>query len=258
MTKAAVRSSAFPAAAPELGLGTLSIGRVWGIAEAPPPPPEAVPSLFERAVELGIRVFDTAPAYARSEALLGRFLTGLPTQARRQLVVMTKAGEIWSDAGSSVDHGYDALAASLDTSLRLLGHIDVWQIHKASEAAIRARSVAAAVERARRSDVRFIGASVSDPTAAAIAVASGMFDCLQFPYSLADTRMEATFAACRDAGMFAVVNRPLGMGALAGAGAAAAFAHVRNVMGRGVVLTGTGKSAHLDENAAAFRAAASS
>lgn len=248
-------SAGFPSAPPELGLGLLSIGRTWGVAASRPPAEEVVPRLLDHAVRQGIRVFDTAPAYARSEAMLGVYLGAAPTDVRRSSIIMTKAGEFWSEGGGFVDHGYDALVASLETSLRLLGRIDVWQIHKSSETVVRSTSVAAAIGHARKIGVKFIGASVSDGFAARAAVASGLYDCLQFPYSALDRRMSTVFELCRAAGMFAIVNRPLGMGALAGRGARGAFSHVCTALDRGVILTGTANIEHLSENVAAFRAA---
>ncbi|NSY07657.1 hypothetical protein G6L84_14145 [Agrobacterium tumefaciens] len=56
----------------ELGLGLLSIGRQWDVNDVLPPKEEAALSLIEAAYSNGLRLFDTAPAYARSEAILGR------------------------------------------------------------------------------------------------------------------------------------------------------------------------------------------
>lgn len=244
----------FPSSPSELGFGLLSIGRPWGLASSPPPADEDAVRLLDLAVRCGIRVFDTAPAYARSEALLGTYLDALPSVVRKSLIVMTKAGEYWSEGRSSVDHGYDALVDSLESSCRLLGRVDVWQIHKASETVVQSPAVVAAIEYARRMGVPFVGASVSDMSAARAAVASGRYDCLQFPFSAVDERMSPAFDLCRAAGMFAIVNRPLAMGALGGRSARGAFAHIRARLERGVILTGTTSAGHLSENVAAFGA----
>ena len=78
-----------------LGLGLVSIGRVWGVRQSAPPDADEAQKLLSRAVELGIAIFDTAPAYAESEARLGRFLAGLEPSRRQALTIMTKMGEHW-------------------------------------------------------------------------------------------------------------------------------------------------------------------
>ena len=60
---------------------------------------------------------------------------------------MTKAGEHWDaeSATSYVDHSRDALVRSIDRSLRLLGRVDLLQIHKANVEAIARPDVAEAL-----------------------------------------------------------------------------------------------------------------
>ncbi len=230
----------------DLGLGLLSIGRPWGVrAEAPPPEPEVF-ALLEKAAALGIRFFDTAPAYGTSEAIFGRFLrqTGAPA------VVSTKMGEWWDpDTGAStVDHGYDALARSIDRSLERLGRIDVLQVHKATAANLLSPDVSRAVQYARECGVREFGASVSDLAAAQAASQAGWCSHLQFPFSQANTALAPIFQL----GLKPIINRPLAMGAIQAR--AEAFAFIRRQPFDGVVLTGTKSIRHLAENHAAFYA----
>lgn len=229
----------------ELGLGLLSIGRPWGVRQEPPPPEAVALELLERAVDLGIRFFDTAPAYGQSEAILGRFMRS----GALDVVVATKMGESWTDGSSTVDHSYEALRRSIDRSLERLGRIDLLQVHKSTSEVLRSSDVARAIEYARACGVREFGASVSDLDAARVAAASGWCSCLQFPYSLANTALAPIFALP----VKLIVNRPLAMGALS-ATAADAFAFIRRQEFNGVVLTGTRSIAHLSENHAAFHA----
>jgi aryl-alcohol dehydrogenase-like predicted oxidoreductase len=46
----------------ELGLGLVSLGRTWGVRDVAPPSEADGTALLQRAITLGIRVFDTAPA----------------------------------------------------------------------------------------------------------------------------------------------------------------------------------------------------
>ena len=236
----------------ELGLGLLSIGRPWGHRREPPPPEDAALALLETSVSLGIRVFDTAPAYGASEAILGRFLARIGA-ARDALFISTKMGETW-DAGydsSSIDHSYDALKASIDSSLDRLGRIDLLQLHKSNAQVLLSPEVARAVEYARNRGIRHFGASVSDLAAAEAASRTCWCSYLQFPFNRTNTALADIFPLARKTGMKLLINRPLAMGAIAAS--ADAFAFVRGQDFSGVVLTGTKSIAHLRENDAAFK-----
>ena len=233
----------------ELGLGLLSIGRPWGVRPEPPPPEAAALELLQKAVDLGIRFFDTAPAYGASEAILGRFLRG----GERAMFVATKMGEAWDAASgqSSVDHTYPALKRSVERSLELLGRIDLLQVHKASADNLHSRDVGRAIEYARDCGVRAFGASVADLPAAQVAAATGWCTYLQFPFSRSNTKLAPIFELARERGLKVIVNRPLAMGQLSEA-VADAYRFVRARQFEGVVLTGTKSIAHLAHNHAAF------
>jgi aryl-alcohol dehydrogenase-like predicted oxidoreductase len=234
-----------------LGLGLLSIGRPWGTRREPPPAEREAVALLDHAVSLGIRFFDTAPAYGSSEQVLGRFLKS----RREPMVVATKMGEEWDaeSGGSTVDHRYDSLKRSVDRSLERLGRIDVLQVHKATAANLHSSGVARAIEYARSCGVAKFGASVSDLAAAEAASRTAWCSCLQFPFSRANTALAPVFTLSREAGLELIVNRPLAMGELRSS--ADAFRFIRSQDFRGVVLTGTKSIAHLTQNHAAFHAA---
>jgi aryl-alcohol dehydrogenase-like predicted oxidoreductase len=175
---------------------------------------------------------------------------------------MTKAGEHWDfERGTSyVDHSRDALVRSIDRSLALLGSIDVLQIHKATSDVVDRPDVVAAMDYARRCGVTAFGASVSDVEAGRRALDSGLYDALQFPLNMsnAGTGMAPLLPALRASGRTAIVNRPFAMGGLVleqpfDAAASAAFRHIENALPNAVILTGTGKVAHLERNVGAFR-----
>jgi aryl-alcohol dehydrogenase-like predicted oxidoreductase len=231
----------------ELGLGLLSIGRPWGQRRAPPPPEADALALLEAAASLGMRFFDTAPAYGESEAILGRFL-----RTPRDAFVATKMGEWWDPASgaSTVDHRLDALKRSIDRSLERLGRIDLLQVHKATAGNLLSGDVARAIEYARGCGVRSFGASVPDLPAAVAASRTGWCSWLQFPFNSTNAALAGIFPFARANDMRIIVNRPFAMGAIAAG--AEAFAFVRRQDFDGVVLTGTRSVAHLRENHAAF------
>lgn len=254
----------------QLGLGLTQLGRRWGVRAAEVPDEERARELLMVAVESGVRVFDTAPSYGRSEERLGRFLRTLPAGRRASLFVMTKCGE-QLDASTGdpiVDHRYDSLIAGIQQSLDRLGEIDLLQVHRAGLHALRSGAIRRALAEARMLGVGFIGASVSDMESARAAVGELGVSTLQFPYGLGNTYMEEAFQLASTSGCAVIVNRSLGMGRLAypdvstglpDEGAIAdAYRFILERKFEGVVLTGTSSVTHLTTNLRCFALAASS
>lgn len=246
-----------------LGLGLLSIGRAWGYQHGEPPSEQHALDLLSHAVARGIRFFDTAPAYATSERIFGRFLEGLGPE-RRNLTISTKMGEHWDFDRqiSFTDHSYDALCRSLDRSLELLGRIDALQIHKASVEALASKDLARAIDYARSKGITKIGASVSDLGAARMACGAGYFSYIQFPYNRLSVTLEPAFEMARAAGMTVLVNRPFAMGQLIHDDSTGVVSPLPEALGfilrqpfQGVILTGTKSKKHLDESISAFEEA---
>lgn len=102
----------------ELGFGSL-------FASSLGPGFEESSKAVHRAVDLGINFFDTAPAYADSEQILGRILADI----RAPLVLSTKLGGRPQPFDPRNQHG---LLASVKESLRLLHRevIDVLFVHE--------------------------------------------------------------------------------------------------------------------------------
>lgn len=241
----------------ELGLGLLSIGRSWGLHNAKPPPRDVAMQLLRDAWALGIRHYDTAPAYGESESLLGQFLLELAPEDRANLVVSTKVGEFWLGVGEAtlVCHKADEMRRSVDRSLALIGKIDILQIHKASVEVLGQHDVTAVIQHAANLKIASYGASVSDLPAARLAITTGLFDWLQFPFSATTPQFSEVFVELAGAGIRVFVNRPLAMGKLAGADQierAFSFIQSSDLPAGSIVLTGTGVPLHLHENFNAF------
>ncbi|MCT2590121.1 aldo/keto reductase [Streptomyces sp. N2-109] len=127
-----------------LGLGLASIGGLFT-----PVSEEQARATVDRAWELGLRLFDTAPVYGygRSEARAGR---ALRARQRAEMVLCTKVGRliepggpdtqpIWADpppgVGPRRDHSYDAVLRSVEESMERVGvdRFDVLHIHDPDE-----------------------------------------------------------------------------------------------------------------------------
>lgn len=238
----------------ELGLGLLSIGRQWGVRNIAAPCEKDAMALLAFAYENGIRFFDTAPAYGSSEARLGRFLAGL-SPVDDKLTIATKMGEQWDaeTQTSAVSHSFDDLCKSLESSLTLLGKIDVLQLHKAGAKNVLSPDVLRAIDYAESLGVTQFGASISDMETARLVCDSGRYDYVQFPYNMVNTGFLKIFEIARKKGVRIMVNRPFAMGNLALSNEDAnPFDFILAQDFDGVVLSGTSSSKHLQQNLMAF------
>ncbi len=195
-----------------LSLGTVALGVDYGIA-APGdfgrPAEEDAVRLVRAAIDRGVTLFDTAPAYGDSERILGRAIGGHP-----DVIIATKVNPA---AFGGADLGR-AVAASIDASRRALGRdaLDIVQIHNATPEMIAGGAVTAAlVEARRRGWVRIIGASVYGEDAAMAVVESGEYGVLQVALNALDQRMIGrVLPAAAAAGLGVVVRSAFLKGAL--------------------------------------------
>ncbi len=241
-----------------LGLGLLSIGRLWGVRGVPPPSEKDAIALLQSAYEKGIRFFDTAPAYAASERLLGAFLAQF-TSHPKELTIATKMGEHWdlSSGSSRVSHAYADLTASIDASIRHLGSIDILQVHKATKDNLASKDVLKAIDYARSHGIEKFGASVSDLDAVNLACRVGHYQYLQLPFNINYTILQPAFQQATEHNVKILVNRPLAMGALIKSKnkkfyIAEAYQFILKQNFSGGILMGTSSQLHLAENIAAF------
>lgn len=138
-----------------LGLGSGGASR---LGQAYQTPADAIARLVRRALDAGVNVIDTAPAYAQSEDLLGQVLAGVP---REQYVLSTKFRPERRDGGLREPH---ELRSSLEASLRALRTdvIDVLYLHGIGPeqyAAVRDRCLPELVAGRDAGLIRFLGIS---------------------------------------------------------------------------------------------------
>lgn len=188
------------------GFGALPVQRV-SFAEAE--------ALLRRALDGGIDYFDTARMYTDSEEKIGRAFSGL----RDKVFLATKTH---GKTGTEVkDH--------LETSLKLLrtDYIDVYQCHNPSflpepggedgvyDALLRARE---------EGKIRHIGITSHSMALANRAIASGLYETLQFPFSCLSTGEDiALVRRAQAADMGFVAMKALSGGLISDARAAFAF-----------------------------------
>lgn len=117
-----------------IGLGTVKIGRNQGLKYPQPfqiPDFETASRFLNVALDLGVKLIDTAPAYGCSEERIGRAIG----HRRHEYALCTKAGEFFERGASRYDFSKDSIGASVERSLERLrtDRIDIVLIHSNGE-----------------------------------------------------------------------------------------------------------------------------
>lgn len=108
------------------GLGTAPIGNTTSVSDAD------AEATIQRAYELGVRLFDSAPLYGKGEAEMrvGRALQGMP---RDSYVISTKIGRVLNADRSAFvyDYSRDGVMRSIEGSLKRLktDRLDIVLVH---------------------------------------------------------------------------------------------------------------------------------
>lgn len=191
-------SSRGAAPAAELAFGAWGVGgRGWGGARSEAERVAAV----ERAYELGIRFFDTAPAYGDSERILGTALKPV----RDEVAIATKVGP------------RDDPRASLEASLQRLAteRVDLLQLHEPKDD----MESKLEVMHELREEGKAAALGICNATTAQLtrACETGSITALQAAYNLFDRDVEERdLPACRRLGLGFLAYRPLSSGLLGG------------------------------------------
>ncbi|KAK2626814.1 hypothetical protein QTJ16_003989 [Diplocarpon rosae] len=145
---------------PPLICGTATFNNLYNASAALVP----TDAIVERALDLGVRAFDTSPYYGPSEELLGRALTASSIQAkypRSSYRIITKVGRI---AAAEFDYSPEWVRYSIQRSLQRsrTSYLDVVYCHDVEF--VTAEEVLVAVKELRRirdvqGTVKYIGIS---------------------------------------------------------------------------------------------------
>ncbi len=184
----------------EVALGTVELGMDYGFRGSEgfqrPERSDAV-RLVRRAVDRGINLIDTAPAYGQAEEIVGEALAGM---ADRPYV----ATKITISERGAPGERRQALMQSIESSLRALRveTLDLVQIHNATPPVLADEDSLAALERAKdRGKIRFLGASIYGEEAALLALQRPSMMTVQAPFNLLDRQMEGrVFPAAAERG----------------------------------------------------------
>ncbi|MFJ5267996.1 aldo/keto reductase [Streptomyces sp. NPDC088358] len=198
------------------GLGLMGMSAFYGGTDEA----ESLATI-DRALELGVTLFDTAEIYGpfTNEQLLGKALTG----RREQAVIATKTGiEIGDDGAVSGLNGRpEYIRRALDRSLRHLGtdHVDLYYLHRVDPQVPIEETVGALGELVGAGKVRHIGLSEASPQTIRRAHRIHPLTAVQTEYSLFERGIEqdGVMATLDELGIGLVAYAPLGRGFLTGA-----------------------------------------
>lgn len=246
---------------PRLGLGAMQLTgeSVWG----EPDDRRAAIRLVRRAVELGVRLIDTADSYGpgSSEEIVAEALAPYPAE----VVIATKGGFERPGPDRWVTNGRpEHLRRALDASLQRLrlDRIDLYQLHRIDPRVPWEESVGTLVELRAAGKIRHIGLSeVGVDELEAVRTMTPVAT-VQNRYNLEAREWDAVVDHCASIGVGFMPWRPLGSGRLTGAAARIAARHgltsaqlsLAWLLARSpgmLPIPGTSSIAHLEENVAA-------
>ena len=165
--------------------------------------------ILTEALDQGMNFIDTARAYMESEELLGHALAVL---GRDKFILATK----------SMDRTYEGVLKELDTSLRLLrtDYIDLYQFHNVrtiedynmvmgEDGALRAIK-----EYKEKGVIKEIGITSHSKDILELALDTGEFSTIQFPYNAIERQGEPLFEKAKKHNVGVIIMKPLGGGAI--------------------------------------------
>lgn len=171
--------------------------------------------LARKAYDAGITFFDTARAYTDSEVKLGEAFEGMRDQVYIATKTMAKnADDFWKDLETSL------------TNLRT-DHVDLYQFHNppfCPKPGDGSGLYEAMQEAKAQGKVRHIGITNHRLAVAREAIASGLYETLQFPFCyLASDQDKELVAMCKEKGMGFIAMKGLSGGLLTNSAACYAF-----------------------------------
>jgi methylglyoxal reductase len=207
-----------------VGLGTWAMGGwMWGGTDE-----KQSVAAIEAAIEDGISLIDTAPAYGQglSEEIVGKAIRG----RRDRVVLVTKCGLVWHttrgnhffDYDGRPVHRYlgrDSIVYEIEQSLKRLGtdHIDHYVTHWQDPTTPIEETMAALEALKAAGKIRSIGASNVSAEDLEAYVAAGRLDAVQEEYSMVKRGIERTLLPiCKQHRVSTLSYSSLALGLLSG------------------------------------------
>jgi aryl-alcohol dehydrogenase-like predicted oxidoreductase len=229
-----------------IGLGTTKLGRNSDVKYPAPfklPSDMQVEELLRAALDLGVNLIDTAPAYGKSERRLGAFIAG----QRDRWVLCTKCGERYENGRSNYDFSRPALISSVDASLRHLktDYVDILLLHSdGRDLEILAQTDVLETLQYFKAQGKARAVGISAKTPEGVAAAASTLDVIMAPFSRQDPNLAQALTKAHSRGIGILGIKGLFSGHLK---AAAAIEFVLGQPFIDVLIVGTIDPAHLRE-----------
>jgi aryl-alcohol dehydrogenase-like predicted oxidoreductase len=199
-----------------IAYGTWQFGGDWGSFEA-----REAQVAIQRALELGITLFDTAQAYGFgiSERVLGEALKPELKSQRDKCIIATKGGLRMEEGTLLRDASAGWLRRGVEQSLRNLGvdYIDLYQVHWPDPKTPIEETASALAQLAQEGKIRYVGVSNYSVEQLQAFEHIRKIDTLQPPYDLFRRDIEqAILPYCQEHGIGVLIYGPLAHGLLAG------------------------------------------
>lgn len=173
-------------------------------------------SAIDRALDLGINLFDTADVYGRghSEELLGECLAG------KDCAVATKVGNRRTETTAVKDFSISHIRASIEASLRRLRRatIDIYQLHNPPEDVIASEEPFHLLDSLKaEGKIRVRGVSIAHPRDGIRLIQEKKVDALQVLFNILNQEpAEELIPLAQREGIGIIVRVPLASGLLTG------------------------------------------
>jgi aryl-alcohol dehydrogenase-like predicted oxidoreductase len=197
-----------------IGFGAWAAGKTgWGNVNE-----NEVKEAIERAVDLGVNFFDTAPVYGfgESERIVGEALRNV----REDIYIATKCGLIWDEQGNVRKHNSkESILKEIDDSLKRLNtdYIDLYQVHWPDVETPIAETMDALNEILHTKKVKYVGVSNFSKEQMDEAQKYAPIVSLQSQYSILKRKLEIAEIPFLEAeGLSLIPYSPLAQGLLTG------------------------------------------
>jgi aryl-alcohol dehydrogenase-like predicted oxidoreductase len=192
----------------EVGMGCNRLGE-------DPYPDEHWVNLVQRAVDLGVTLFDSSEAYkrGRSEEMLGRAIGN-----RDDILIATKMSRV--PETDEKDYSAARMMRTVEDSLRRLQRdwIDIYQLHSPNREDMERFDWSEGMERLKRQGkIRFTGVAVNSAEDGLWLIRQSLVEVLQITYNIFVTEAEdELLSAAQDRGVGLLCRMPLARGVLTG------------------------------------------
>ncbi|GAA5901871.1 hypothetical protein JCM6882_008696 [Rhodosporidiobolus microsporus] len=196
------------------GFGGMGMSQGYGKGDD-----EESKKVLRKAIEIGCTLWNTATIYGpnqHNEKLLGSVLK--EGDNLDKVTVTTKWGLKHVDGGMETDGSAAFARHCLENSIKNLGRVDIWLLHRVDKNTPIEESVQAMEDARKEGKVKYIGLSAMSAATLRRAAKVAKIDFVEMEFSPFETKYEdnGVIEACKDLGVRLFAYSPLGKGLLTG------------------------------------------